>query len=50
VGQAIKGMGVVVGKAAKTVERGLSERKSDPQKAKMLEEAVRFHRAVKIIE
>ena len=49
-GQAIKGMGVVVGKAAKTVERALSERKSDPQKAKMLEEAVRFHRAVKIIE
>ena len=49
-GQAIKGKGVVVGKAAKTIERALSEPKSDPQKAKKLEEAVRFHRAVKIIE
>ena len=47
---AIKGKGVVVGRAAKTLERALAKPKSDPQKAKKLEEALRFHRAVKVIE
>ncbi len=48
-GQAIRGKGVVVGKAAATLRRALAEPKADPQKIKKLEEALQFHREVKEI-
>ena len=48
-GQAIRGKGVVTGKAATTLRRVLAEPKADPQKIKKLEEALEFHRMVKEI-
>ena len=49
-GQAIKGKGVVTGKAAMTLQRALEKSKADPEKAKKLEEAVEFHRGVRVIK
>ena len=48
--QAIKGKGVVVGKAAMNLRRALEKARATPQKAKKLEDAVRFHRGVKTIK
>ncbi len=48
-GQAIRGKGVVVGKAAATLRKALAQPKADPKKIKKLEEALEFHRMVKEI-
>ena len=48
-GQAIRGKGVVTGKAATTLRRAVAQPKADPQKIKKLEEALEFHRKVKEI-
>ena len=49
-GQAIKGKGVVVGKAAKSLRRALAKPQTDAHKAKKVEEAMEFHRTVRVIE
>ena len=49
-GQAIKGKGIVTGKAAITLQRALEHPKADPEKVKRLKEALQFHREVKVIK
>ena len=49
-GQAIKGKGVVVGKAARSLQQALAKPQTDPRKAKKLEEAMEFHRQVKVVQ
>ena len=49
-GQAIKGKGVVRGKAATTLRRALERSKADPEKAAKLRSALQFHSEVKVIK
>lgn len=49
-GQAIKGKGVVVGKAAIALKRALENPKPAPEKVRRLEEAIRFHTRVRVIK